>query len=310
MLLISTEVRRAIAAGQAVVALESSIVAHGFPHPQNLAVGRALGEAVRRSGAVPAMMAVLGGRVHIGLDDEHLVRLATGGAAKCSTRDLAFVIASGGDGATTVAATARLAALAGIRVFATGGIGGVHRRSDPVGGGPAQGAFGADVSADLVELARTGIAVVTAGAKSILDLPATMEVLESLGVALVGYGTDEFPAFHSRESGLPLRQRVDDVAGLARLLRAHFGLGLPGAVLICNPPPAEVAMPRAAVEALIAQALAQARAATIAGAAVTPFLLAALDRLSDGRTTEINHALAVSNAELAGRLAVALLHHH
>lgn len=296
MLQVSDEVAAALAAGRGVVALESSLVAHGFPYPDNLAVGRAMLAAVRAAGAVPAIIAVQDGTIRVGLDEAGLARLAQGGAVKCSSRDLAWAVAGGHDGATTVAATARIAALAGIGIFATGGIGGVHR-TEPGASAPA------DVSADLAELARTPIAVVTAGAKSILDLPATLERLETLGIPVIGFATSDFPAFHSRESGLTLDRRVEDVAGLARLVMAQRRLGLPQAVVICNPPPVEAAMPAAEVAALIAAAMAQAAVEKVRGGALTPFLLAALDRLSGGRTRRVNHALAVSNAELAGRLA-------
>jgi len=299
-LVISEEVRTALAARQPVVALESSIVAHGFPRPDNLAVGQALLTAVRNAGAVPAMIAVFDGIVRVGLNAAELERLAAADRVlKCSTRDLAWLVASRGNGGTTVAATAWIAAQNGIAVFATGGIGGVHRSF-------AAGLPQLDISADLPELGRTSIAVVASGAKSILDLPATLELLETYGVAVIGFGTDEFPAFHSRHSGLRLRHRVDEVAALAEIVRAQRRLALPGAVLICHPPPAEVAMSRDEIEALVQAALAEASAQAISGAMATPYLLAALDRLSGGRTRRVNHALAVANATLAGRLAAEL----
>lgn len=298
-LLVAEEVRDALAAGAAVVALETSIVAQGFPRPENLAVGRAMSEAVRAAGAVPAMIALADGRVHVGLDEPLLQRLAEQGAVKCSARDIAPVLAARRLGATTVAATAAVAARAGIRVFATGGIGGVHRRLSGETG-PA------DVSADLVELSRRSMAVITSGAKSILDLPSTLEQIESLGIAAIGYRTDRFPAFHTAESDLVLRHRLDDVAALAGVLRTHLALGLGGALLVCNPPPAEQAMTAAEIEDLVGRALAEAAAARIAGPDMTPYLLGALDRLSDGRTRKVNFALAVSNARLGGELAAAL----
>ncbi|MCW5731822.1 MAG: pseudouridine-5'-phosphate glycosidase [Alphaproteobacteria bacterium] len=298
-LLMAEEVRAALAAGGAVVALETSIVAQGFPPPENLAVGRAMAEAVRAAGAVPAMIAIADGKVRVGVDDDLLARLAGEGAVKCSARDIAPVLAAGRLGATTVAATAAIAASLGIRVFATGGIGGVHRRMPGEEGPP-------DVSADLVELSRRSLAVITSGAKSILDLPATLEQIESLGIAAIGYRTDRFPAFHTAESGLRLRHRVEDAGSLARILRVHLSLGLGGALLVCNPPPAELAMAAADLEGLIREALAEAAARGISGPEVTPHLLGALDRLSGGRTRRVNFALAVSNARLGGEIAAAL----
>jgi pseudouridine-5'-phosphate glycosidase len=292
------EVRRALDGGAAVVALESGIIAHGFPRPENLDLGRALEREVREAGAVPATVAVLDGAVRIGLAADEIERLATAdGVAKCSLRDLAPLCAAGGSGATTVAATARLAAQAGLKVFATGGIGGVHRRR----GGPT------DVSADLYALAQTPLAVISAGAKSILDLPATLELLESLGVAVIGYRCDQFPAFHAAESGLALKHRVDDVDELAAVVRAKAELGLGGALLVCNPPPLESAMAGAEVERLVEAALAEAAADGVSGPELTPYLLAALDRLSDGRTRTVNWDLAQANARLGGQLAAALI---
>jgi pseudouridine-5'-phosphate glycosidase len=296
----SDEVVAALGAGRAVVALESSIVAQGFPRPANRTLAAELHDAVRTAGAVPAMVAVLDGRIRVGLDAAALDRLAADPAVgKCSTRDLAFLVAGEASGATTVAATARIAAAAGIAVFATGGIGGVHRR---LAGerGPL------DVSADLVELSRTAIAVVASGAKSILDLAATLEALEALGVPVVGFRTGEFPAFHTARSGLKLAHRVDDVAALADLVRAQRGLGLPAALLVCNPPPAAAALAPAELEEMLRRALVEAASAGVSGGAVTPFLLAALNRLSGGRTQTVNRALALANATLAAELAMAL----
>jgi len=291
------EVRRALDRGAPVVALESGIIAHGFPRPENLNLGRALEREVREAGALPATVAVLDGEVRIGLTADEMERLAAGdGVAKCSLRDLPYLCASGGSGATTVAATVRLAAQAGLAVFATGGIGGVHRR----GGGPP------DVSADLYALAQTSLAVISAGAKSILDLPATLELLESLGVAVIGYRCDQFPAFHAAESGLELKYRVEDIDGLAAVARAKAELGLGGALLVCNPPPPESAMEADEVEALVEAAHAEAEAEGVGGADLTPYLLAALDRLSEGRTRTVNWDLAQANARLGGQLAAAL----
>ncbi len=293
---VSDEVRAALGAGRAVVALESSLIAHGFPRPDNLDLARSLESTVRARGAVPATVALLDGRARIGLDSRSLARLAEDtGVAKCSVRDLAYLLATGNSGGTTVAATARLAAAAGIAVFATGGIGGVHR------GGNHQ----LDVSADLVEFARAPVAVVASGAKALLDLPATLEVLETQGVPVVGYRTSEFPAFYTAASGLTLAQRCDDLATLAAVVRTHLGLGA-GGILVCNPPPAALALAPAEVEALVEAALGEAASAGIVGPAVTPYVLAALGRLSGGRTRAVNRALILANAELGADLAVAL----
>jgi pseudouridine-5'-phosphate glycosidase len=294
---LAPEVARALDRGDPVVALESSLVAHGFPRPDNLSVGRALEREVREAGAAPATIAVLDGEVRVGLAADEIERLATSDqVTKCSLRDLPWLCARGGSGATTVAATLRIAAQAGIGVFATGGIGGVHRRH----GGPP------DVSADLYALASTPLTVVSAGAKSILDLPATLECLETLGVPVIGYRCDEFPAFHTAASGLELRHRVDEVDELAAVARAKAELGLGCALLVCNPPPPESALAGDEVERLVAAALAEVEAEGIAGPELTPYLLAALDRLSGGRTRAVNRALVEANARLGAQLAVAL----
>ena len=281
---VSQEVRAALDGGRPVVALESSIVAQGFPQPQNREVGLGMLSAVRDGGAVPAMTAVIDGRIKLGLDDAGLDRLAFEHSIKCSARDLGPAMASGATGATTVAATLRIAATAGVRVFATGGIGGVH-----------PGAGGSDISADLPELGRCPVAVVCSGAKSVLDLPATLERLETEGVPVIGVGCDELPAFHTRSSGLALKYRMDDMGELARAAAAHWSL-----------PGADAALDREELDGLVADALAEASRAGIRGDAVTPYVLAALNRLSDGRTLNVNHALAVSNAALGARLAVAM----
>jgi pseudouridine-5'-phosphate glycosidase len=297
VLTVSAPVRAALAAGRPVVALESTIIAHGFPRPDNRDVAEALEAAVRDGGAEPATIAVIAGTVHVGLSTGQLDLIAErDDIAKCSLRDLAAVCATGGHGATTVSATMRLAHRAGIAVFATGGIGGVHP-----GAGKSY-----DVSADLAELGRTPVAVVCAGAKSILDLPATLEMLETLGVPVVGYGCDTFPAFHSRDSGLPLSHRADTPEEMAGLIRAQTALGLDAGILIANPPPADVAMTREELDALVDQAQDKARADGVAGSALTPYLLAALNDLSGGRTRVINKALAIANATLGARIAAAL----
>lgn len=287
------EVERALARSKPVVALESTILAHGFPYPENLAVGRALEAAVREAGAVPATIVILDGVPRIGLNAAEIERVAREpGLAKCSTRDIAALVAAGASGATTVAATAYLAHRAGIQVFATGGIGGVHRG-------------GNDVSADLIELSRTPVAVVSAGAKAILDLPATLEALETQGVPVVGHGCDEFPAFYAAKSGLKLDHRFDDVADLARMVKAHLSLAA-GGVLVCNPPPADAALAATEVESLVSRAVADAQKAGIGGKSLTPFLLKTLNAASGGRTLACNRALAISNARLGGLLAAAL----
>jgi pseudouridine-5'-phosphate glycosidase len=275
------------------VALESTLVAHGLPWPDNLEVGRALEAAVRAAGAEPATIAIVDGEVRIGLDAATLERLARDGEAfaKAGAPDLAVHVARRACAATTVSATAVLAARAGIAVFATGGIGGVHR-------GDA-----GDVSHDLVALARTPIAVVSAGAKAILDLPRTAEMLETLGVLVVGFGTRELPAFYTRTSGVALDHRADTVAELAAICRAHWQLG-GGGVLVANPIPAEAALDPATIDAAIAAALADT--AGVSGKQLTPKLLAKLAEVTGGASIRANRALAVNNATLAGQLAVAL----
>jgi len=294
-LAVADEVAAALAGGGAVVALESTLVAHGLPWPDNLEVARALEAEVRAAGAVPATIAVMGGRACIGVDRPGLERLARDGAGfvKAGAADLAVHIARGGDAATTVSSTAWLAARAGIRVFATGGIGGVHRPDH------------ADVSADLDALARTPIAVVSAGAKAILDLHRTAEALESLGVLVIGFGCDELPAFWSRASGIRLDHRIDEVAELARVVAARFALDQ-GGVLVANPIPAADEIPAAAIAGLLAGAEQAAAAAGVAGKQLTPFLLAEMARRSGGTTVRANRALALGNARLAAALAIAL----
>ena len=299
MLHISDEIQDAKANRQPVVALESTIIAHGFPYPDNRRLADALDATVRKAGAVPAFIGLIEGRAHIGLDGKQLDRMAGGpDVLKCSLRDLGLAAAGKRDGATTVAATAFLAHKAGIEVFATGGIGGVHPQ---IGDGPP------DVSADLLAMARTPLAIVSAGAKSILDLPATLEMLESYGVPVIGFGTREFPAFHARISGLALSQVVDGVEDLAAIVRSHLDFGLESALLVCNPPPEAEAIPRPELDDLVAAALAWAAREGVVGKALTPYLLKALDELSDGRTTAVTRALALSNAELGAQLAAALM---
>ena len=291
------EVRGALAAGLPVVALESTIISHGMPHPQNLETARAVEAAVRAGGAVPATIALMDGWIQVGLDADSLSRLATEpGVQKVSRRDLPVVLSRRQTGATTVAATMIAAGLAGIRLFATGGVGGVHR------GGESS----LDVSADLAELARTDVAVVCAGAKAILDLPRTLEYLETRGVPVLGYRTDDFPAFYTRESGLSVDARLDTPAELARVLRTKWDLGLTGGVLIANPVSQADAMPRAEIDAAVEQALNEAGAQKVSGKAVTPFLLSRVAELTGGASLRTNIALVKHNAEVAAQIAVAL----
>jgi pseudouridine-5'-phosphate glycosidase len=295
---LTPEVRSALAAGAPVVVLESTIVTHGMPRPQNVAVAREVEAVVRANGAVPATVAVVGGHIRIGLPDEVLDRLGTAeDVLKLSRADLPYAVAAGRHGSTTVAATMICAELAGIRVFATGGIGGVHRGVEQT----------LDISADLEELARTPVAVVCAGAKAILDLPRTIEYLETRGVPVVGYGTDRFPAFWSRDSGLPVPIRLDTPEAIAGLIRAKAALGLEGGVLVANPVPEAEEIPSGEISAHVEAAVAEARRAGITGKAVTPFLLSRLLALTGGRSLAANVALVKNNAVLAARLATALV---
>ena len=295
---VSPEVADALADGRGVVALESTIISHGMPYPDNLATARGVEQVVRDRGAVPATIAVVDGRVRVGLDDDALERLAAGGeaVAKASRRDLPVFMARRATAGTTVAATMFLAHRAGVAVFATGGIGGVHRGVERT----------LDVSADLVELGATPVTVVCAGAKSILDLPRTLEVLETEGVPVIGVGTDEFPAFFTRESGLPVPHRVDSAAELAAVVGAHRELGLPGGILVANPIPEADAVPAAEIGARIEEALADADRAGVTGKDVTPYLLGRIVELTGGRSLVANIALVRNNAALAAELAVQL----
>ncbi len=294
---VSGEVKAALAAGKAVVALESTIITHGMPYPQNLQMAHEVEDVVRGQGAVPATIAIMDGRLCVGVSGEDLQRLAEEGhkAAKASRRDVAALLANGVMAGTTVATTMQIAALAGIRIFATGGIGGVHRG--------AEDSF--DISADLEELGRTPVAVVCAGAKSILDIAKTLEVLETNGVPVVGFGTDHFPAFWARESGFGVDHRFNDAAGVARMLSIQGELGM-GGVLIANPIPEADAWDASAIEGFIAQALADADAGGIKGKATTPFLLQRIFELTKGKSLESNIALVKNNARVAADIAVAL----
>jgi len=289
---IAPEVREA----RAVVALESTIIAHGMPYPENLSTARLLEQRVREAGAVPATIAVMDGAVRIGLTGAELETLARAREVlKLSRADLPFAVSTGKPGATTVAATMICAHLAGIRVFATGGIGGVHRG--------AESSF--DISADLGELARTPVAVVSAGAKALLDLPKTLEYLETRGVPVIGYRTDEFPAFWSRQSGLKVPLRLDSVQEIARFLAVKWEMGLGGGAVICNPAPQADEIPAEEMRGFIDAAVREAEARGVSGKQVTPFILGRIVELTGGRSLRTNIALAESNARLAAEIACA-----
>jgi len=297
ILRIADEVREALAAGRGVVALESSLVAQGLPEPHNLETALAAEDAVHLAGAVPATTAVDAGELLVGLPRATLERLADTSrpVAKAGSRDLGPLLAAGQAASTTVSAAMRLAHMAGIRLMATGGIGGVHRGAE----------LSFDISADLEELGRTPVAVVCAGAKAILDIPKTLEVLETKGVPVIGYGTDDFPAFWTRSSGHRVDQRLDTAAEVAALLQTQFGLGM-GGVLIGNPIPEAAAMDRAYISEMIERALADADGAGIAGKATTPYLLKRIFELTEGRSLVSNIALVENNARVAAEIAVAL----
>jgi pseudouridylate synthase len=292
---LSPEVESALAEGRALVALESTVIAHGLPRPQNLKTALRLEEIVRRTGAVPATVAVLRGKLHVGLSAEQLKHLAESDEVhKLSRRDLAGAVARGWDGATTVATTSWIANEAGIKVFATGGIGGVHRGELP------------DVSADLPELASIPMTVVCSGAKIVLDLPATREWLETYGITVVGFGCDELPAFYSSRSGLGVDARVDSPAEAARYILARDALGLKSSILITVPVPASAEVPARLLRDTLERALQEAAGSGIKGRDVTPFLLKRLGELSEGRTLRANIALLENNARVAGLIALAL----
>jgi pseudouridine-5'-phosphate glycosidase len=294
---VNDEVAGALKAGLPIVALESTIIAHGMPWPQNFETALAVEDEVRAHGAVPATIAILDGRLKAGLAHDEIERFSRTGPviAKASRRDIPILIANGGTGATTVAGTMIVAARAGIRVFATGGIGGVHRG--------AQASF--DISADLHELARTPVAVVCAGAKSILDLPLTLEYLETHGVPVIGYRTDRFPAFYTRDSGLAIDARFDEPDAIARVMQAKWALGLDGGIVVANPIPEAHEMDVESLERATERALAEANAQGITGKMLTPFVLARVNALTDGRSLRSNIVLVRNNARLAARIAVA-----
>jgi pseudouridylate synthase len=293
-LVLTPEVRAALHEGRPVVALESTIISHGMPYPQNVATATEVEEIIRGHGATPATIAVLGGRPRVGLTPDDLELLASSpDVSKVSLRDLPYVIARGAHGATTVAATMRLAALAGIRVFVTGGLGGVHRG--------AQQTF--DVSADLTELAQTDVAVVSAGVKSILDIGLTLETLETLGVPVIAYGADRFPAFFSRDSGFDAPMRADSPGQIAAIMRAKWDLGIAGGLDIANPIPAADEIPADQIAAIIDQALRDMDAKGVTGKEATPYLLGRIVEITGGDSLRANIALVKNNAHLGAEIA-------
>jgi pseudouridylate synthase len=295
---LTAEIAHAIAHRQPVVALESTIIAHGMPYPQNFFTARDAERVIRKEGAVPATIAIVKGELRAGLSDDELEAFARNGPdiMKVSTRDLPYVVSRKMDGATTVASTMRIAAMAGIEVFATGGIGGVHRGWEGT----------LDVSNDLAEFAESNVSVVTAGAKAILDLAATLEVLETHGVPVVGVGTDEFPAFYSRQSGLKLSLSLETPEELAALIWSKRALGMKGGIVIANPIPHEHEIPASDIAPLIERAIKDALDQGITGKSVTPFLLKRLAEITEGKSLTANIALVMNNALLAARIAVEL----
>lgn len=291
-LTISAEVTRALDFGAPIVALESTVITHGLPQPQNLELARNMEQQVRDAGATPATIALLDGKIRIGLSDEELIRLSKSDSVlKVSHRDFATAMVKKTNGGTTVAGTMFASQLAGIKVFATGGIGGVHKESS------------FDISTDLQALANTPMIVVCTGAKSILDLPATLEYLETVGVPVVGYQTDEFPAFYSRESGLNISVRLDSTKEIADFAKAHWNLGMDSAILVTNPVPESEAISKSEMEPIIANASAEAIAQGIHGQALTPFLLSRISELTEGKSLKTNLALLINNARLAAEIA-------
>ena len=294
---ISPAVAEALEAKRPVVALESTIISHGFNYPENLECAETCESIIRAAGATPATIAILGGKIRIGLTAEEIVYLAkTREITKCSRRDVAALLAQKQDGVTTVAGTMMLAAMAGINVFATGGIGGVHR-------GAAE-TF--DISADLEELAQTPVAVVCAGAKSILDLPLTREYLETAGVPVIGYNTDDFPNFYTRKSGMRVDYRLDTTAEIANLIHTSHALGVKGGILVCNPIPTESELDFDFIDEKINAALAEADAQGVTGKASTPFLLAQLHEITGGKSVAANKALVFHNSKVAAEIAIEL----
>lgn len=295
---ISPEVQQALADGKPVVALESTIISHGMPYPKNVETAMLVEKTIRENGAVPATIAIIGGRLKAGLSPEEIEYLGKSGrkVAKVSRRDLAAIVARGADGATTVTTTMIIAHMAGIKVFATGGIGGVHRGAETT----------MDISADLEELAGTPVMVVCAGAKSILDLGLTLEYLETKGVPVIGYGTDELPAFYTRSSGFGVDYRVDTPAQLAAMFKAQQELGMKGGMLVTNPIPEQYAMDKTVIDAAIEQAVAESKEQGIHGKETTPFLLARVVELTGGDSLESNIQLVLNNAIVASKTAAEL----
>lgn len=294
---INPEVALALKNGQAVVALESTIISHGMPYPKNVETALNVERIIRENGAVPATIAILKGRLKVGLTSDEIEYLGKASdVVKCSRRDIPFIIAKGLDGATTVASTMILASLAGIRIFATGGVGGVHRGATET----------MDISADLLELAQTNVAVVCAGAKSILDIGLTLEYLETNGVPVVGYQTDELPAFYTRKSGFGVDYRVDSPEELAKALKAKWDLNLKGGMIVANPIPEEYAMDLDTITTAIEEALRQAEAEGVKGKESTPYLLAKVKELTGGDSLDSNIQLVYKNAKVGAQLAVAL----
>ncbi len=296
-LTVSNEVSTAISGGEPVVALESTIIAHGMPYPANFEMAQDVEAIIREAGAVPATIAIIGGALKVGLTSAELKKFAVDGSKiiKVSTRDLPYVVGRKLDGATTVASTMRIAAMAGIHVFTTGGIGGVHRG--------AEKSF--DISADMMEFAESNVAVVTAGAKAILDLALTLETLETLGVPVVGYGTDDFPAFYSRQSGHAVPMRCDTPQDVANLMKAKWNIGLKGGIVVANPIPQSSEIIASEIAPVIEQAVAEAARQNISGKNVTPFLLARLAEVTGGRSLKANLALVKHNAAVAAEIAKA-----
>ncbi len=290
----ATEVGEALSTGKPVLALESTIIAHGMPYPENLQFAQEAEALARQSGVIPATIAILNGKVCIGLENDQLTQLATDqSVGKVATREIGLTLAQGGNGATTVSATMRLANQAGIQVFATGGIGGVHRGAE----------HDFDISADLIELSRTPVMVVSAGAKAILDLPKTLEYLETMSVPVIGYGTSDFPAFYSRSSGLPIPVRIDDPAEIAAAFHYQSELGMTAGMLVANPLPEAFDIPFAEMDRHIESALNDAQLAGISGKKLTPFLLGRIVELTGGRSLETNQALALNNVRLGAEIA-------
>ena len=292
---ISPEVKAALELGRPVVALESTIISHGMPYPQNVETALKVEEIIRSEGAIPATIAIIGGKLKAGLSKDEIEHLGKKGleVTKASRRDLPVLVARGEDGATTVTTTMIIAAMAGIKIFATGGIGGVHRGAETT----------MDISADLEELAQTGVLVVCAGAKSILDLGLTLEYLETKGVPVIGYGTEELPAFYTRQSGFKVDYRIDTPAELAKAFKAQNDLGFPGGMLVTNPIPEEYAMPLDTINAAIDQAIAECEAKGIHGKETTPFLLARVAELTGGNSLASNIQLVYNNAAVAAETA-------